>query len=292
MHIPPLTVEVRSLDAPQRLDQFLRRRFPEWGRRAVQRLIAGRQVAVNGRTVWLASWQVREGDRLTIAAAPEAKPAAVETFDEAWLVAEAADLIVLDKPAGLLSEPPRHRHAPNLRDLAIQRFGLLTLIHRLDRDTSGLVLLARDKATTRTLAAAFQSHSVMKEYVAVVHAPNRLAARGVIDARLDGHPQRSDMAAVVSRGGQHAITRYEVVASLAARQCVHLWPETGRMHQLRVHLAHLGAPILGDRLYGDASSALRLLLHAHKITLPGTEASPARTFAAPLPPGFGPCSAV
>jgi 23S rRNA pseudouridine1911/1915/1917 synthase len=277
---------VAGLAAPARLDQVLRSRFPTWGRQAVQRLIAARSVQVNARTVWLASWQVNNGDRIAIAEPPPPKPPAVTAWDDRWLLAVDEHLVVVDKPAGLLSEAPPYRQAANLHALAQARFGPLTLLHRLDRDTSGVLVLARTADAARTLSVAWQAHTVAKEYVAIVAAPNLLAATGRISARLAPHPQERERVVVVAKGGQGAVTRYAIVARAAGRCFVRLWPDTGRTHQLRVHLALLQAPILGDRLYGDPQAAPRLLLHARQITLPAVAGEGVRTFTAPLPPAF------
>lgn len=283
---PSVSFVVSGLPAAERLDKHLRRRFPGWGRQAVQRIIGQRQVQVNGRPVWLASWTVRNGDRIVVAAPPADKPAPATAFDDGWLIAEELDLIAVNKPAGLRVEPARQGDPANLRDLAIARFGPLTLFHRLDRDTSGVVLLTCSAALNRELAQAWQSHAVAKEYRAVVAAQGELATSGVIALRLAPDPSRRDQMVVVMRGGERAVTRYTVLGENAAGIVVQLWPETGRTHQLRVHLAHLGAAILGDRLYGDPASAPRLMLHAHQLRLPALAGTPPRTFAAPLPPGF------
>jgi 23S rRNA pseudouridine1911/1915/1917 synthase len=281
-----VTFTVAGLAAPARLDQVLRGRFPAWGRQAVQRLIGARRVQVNAKTVWLASWQVHNGDRVCIAEPPPPKPQPIAAWDDRWLLAEDEHVIVVDKPAGLLSEAPPYRAAPNLHALAQGRFGPLTLLHRLDRDTSGVMVLARTPEAARTLGAAWQSRAVAKEYVAIVAAPNRLEEAGRISARLAPHPQGRERMVVVEQGGQGAVTRYAVVAREAQRCFVRLWPETGRTHQLRVHLALLHAPILGDRLYGDPQTASRLLLHARQITLPALAGEGQRSYTAPLPPEF------
>lgn len=281
------SIVVQGLQQPARLDRVLRTAYPQAGRQTVQRLIGAGQVMVNGQTVWLSSWLVRNGDRLALLAEPPAKPAQMDAFNDAWIIALENDLIAVDKPAGLLSEPTRAPGTANLLDLAKARFGSLTLFHRLDRDTSGVVLLTRGGPVNRYLDGAFKAGAVQKEYLAVTAASNRLAGPGVIDARLDSHPSRRDMVAVVERGGQRAVTRYEVVAEAQGLQWVRLWPETGRTHQLRVHLASLGAPIAGDRLYNPAwQQAARLLLHACRITLPAMDGWPERTFSAPLPADF------
>jgi 23S rRNA pseudouridine1911/1915/1917 synthase len=279
-----ILVPVRNLPQPTRLDRVLRVAYPQAGRQAVQRLIGAGQVRVNGQTVRLSSWLVRSSDRLTLQAEPPVKPAQPTAFDDAWIVAQDDSLVAVAKPAGLLSEPARAPGVANLLELAAARFGPLTLFHRLDRDTSGVVLLTRGGAINRYLDAAFKAGAVQKEYLAVVASPNRLTGQGTIAARLGPHPSRRDRMAVVERGGQHAVTRYEIIAEAEGLQWVRLWPETGRTHQLRVHLAWLGAPIVGDRLYNpDGKPAPRLMLHACQITLPARDGWPERRFIAPLP---------
>jgi 23S rRNA pseudouridine1911/1915/1917 synthase len=277
----------QSLAQPTRLDRLLRARFPEWGRQAVQRLITAGKVQVNGRAVWLCSWEVSNNDRVTILEMPVAKEPPPAQFAESWLIAQEADLIVVNKPAGLLSEPTPWRTVANLRDLAIARFGPLVLFHRLDRDTSGVVLLTRPGPINQYLDAVFKAHTVQKEYLAIVRSPNRLAAEGVIRTRLAPHPRRRDQMMVVERGGQLAVTRYRISAEKEQQQLVRLWPETGRTHQLRVHLAHLDAPIIGDRLYGPQPDPdQRLLLHAYQLILPASADYPQRSFQAPAPGDF------
>lgn len=300
---PELAFTAAGLADEARLDQVLRRRFPQWGRQAVQRLIAARGVQINGKTVWLASWQVRNGDRITIAQAPAAKPPPLAAWDESWLIFSDEHVVAVDKPSGLLAEKPPHRDAPNLQALAEARFGPLILVHRLDRDTSGIVVLARTAAANRVLSAAFREHTLEKRYLAIVAAPNLLGESGTIRALLGPDPQHRERMAVMPKGGQRAVTRYMVMARQPDRQLVQLWPETGRTHQLRVHLAYMNAPILGDRLYGDKDAAPRLLLHAYSLRLPplteedagngageDVEAGAAkacyRVFTAPPPPEF------
>lgn len=279
---------ISGLAGVQRLDRALRARYPQSGRQAIQHLIGRHQVLVNGRAVWLASWQVSNGDTISVLAAPAHLPDQPTAFDATWLLADDGDLLAVNKPAGLLSEPKRGADRPSLLELASARFGALTLFHRLDRDTSGVILLTRGGAINRTLTQAFQQNLISKEYYAVVAAPNRLEQSGVIDMRLRPSSRRRDCMEVAAKGGQRAVTRYVVLMATAERAWVQLFPETGRQHQLRVHLAQLDAPILGDRLYGVATSAPRLMLHAHRIELPTALVGAVRSFVAPLPPGFTP----
>jgi RluA family pseudouridine synthase len=285
----PARFQAAKLTKPTRLDRVLRDEFPEWGRQAVQRAIGAGKVRLNGRAVRLASWEVHNGDRVEVADPPAAKTQVASQWDEAWIVAETAELIAVNKPAGLLSEPTRFSPAANLLDLAKQRFGEVILFHRLDRDTSGLLLLTRPGPINKYLTAAFQNHTVKKEYVAVVAHPHSLDSTGIIDVRLGPDPDRRDRMLAVPRGGQRAVTRYVLEDQQGSFQLVRLYPETGRTHQLRVHLAHLGAPILGDRLYGpQPPKHVRLLLHSHRIVLPAAEGRAEQTFEAALPTGFWP----
>ncbi|MGL4650548.1 MAG: RluA family pseudouridine synthase, partial [Caldilineaceae bacterium] len=287
--------------APTRLDRALRDQFPAWGRKAVGQAIYQGQVWVNGKQIWLSSWEVRNGDRVELRMAPP--PASVpddgpRTFDPAWLIADDGDLLAVHKPSGLLSEATRWGKGANLRDLAQAHFGDVILFHRLDRDTSGVLLLTRPGKVNKWLAAAFQSRQVQKQYLALVRAPAPLQAEGTLHHFLAPDEKRMDKMAVVAKGGQHAVTRFALGSVLTGEpsdmQQVSLWPETGRTHQLRVQLAHVGAPILGDILYGNPADAPRLMLHAWRIALPersathGLEAAPARAFEALLPPDFGP----
>lgn len=276
-----------NLAKPTRLDRVLREQFPNWGRQAVQKLIGTSKIRLNGRVIRLSSWEVRNGDRLEVTDPPAAKPVGPTAWNDRWLIAEEPDLIAVNKPAGLLAEATRFSPASNLLDLAKARFGDVILFHRLDRDTSGLVLLTRPGPVNQYLDAAFKNHTILKEYVAVVHKSNSLTEEGIIDARLGPSTKRRDQMMVVPRGGQRAVTRYSIADEAAGKQLVRLTPETGRTHQLRVHMAHLGAPIMGDRLYGpQPPHGPRLLLHAHRLELPAADNFPARQFVAEIPSGF------
>lgn len=185
-------------------------------------------------------------------------------------------LLVLAKPSGLLSQPGL---GPELADSLIsraqRRWPEARLVHRLDRDTSGLILLARDATSHRLLSAAFAERRVRKTYLARVHGVPAVRG-GWIDqplARIATRPPRYGVVAV-ARGGKPALSRWRRLAPPGARPfcALLLQPHTGRSHQLRVHLAWLGHPLLGDPLYGDAQAdallqVSRLQLHAAGLRL-------------------------
>ena len=183
-------------------------------------------------------------------------------FRDPWLLA-------LAKPSGLLSQPGL---GPELADSLIsraqQRWPEARLVHRLDRDTSGLILLARDADTHRLLSAAFADRRVHKTYLARVQGVP--AARGgLIDQPLARLATRPPLYGVVpvTAGGKPALTRWRQLDPRRHGNTLLLQPHTGRSHQLRVHLAWLGHPVLGDPLYGDPASAPRLQLHAVGLRL-------------------------
>lgn len=267
---------VQPDEAQGRLDKVLRAHYPDWGRQAVSRLLQNRQVRVNGKTVWLGSWKVAAGDRVEVTNPPKDKPQAINRFDPAWVVADEGDLMVVAKPAGMLSQAVRTGDQDNLLFLVQQAYDPdVRLFHRLDRDTSGLTVLTRPGPVNAYLDRAFKKRLVLKEYVAVIRDSSKLEDQGVLREYLDRHPHRRDMMQVVERGGKYAHTRYQLEEETPLGVRIRLWPETGRTHQLRVQLANLSAPIVGDRLYGGESHA-RLLLHAERLLLPEFESFPER----------------
>jgi len=264
-----LKVRVTAKENDLRLDKFLKLRFPEWGRNAIKKLVNSRKIVVNGRSVWLGSWQLKTNDLIKFYAVPKAKPAGFREFDPKWIIAEDDDLIAINKLSGLRSHASRAGGADNLLDLARSHWGELNLFHRLDRDTSGITLLTKNRRINQYLDKAFKSHEVEKTYLAVTSSKAQVDDQGIISSRIGNHPKRKDMRSVVGKGGQRAETRYEVIAEEAGKYLFSVHPVTGRTHQIRVHLRSLGVPILGDILYGEGKKAYpRLYLHAAKLVLP------------------------
>jgi tRNA pseudouridine32 synthase/23S rRNA pseudouridine746 synthase len=193
---------------------------------------------------------------------PRSDPGCCVLYADPWLLA-------LVKPSGLLSQPGL---GPELADSLIsraqERWPEVRLVHRLDRDTSGLILLARDATTHQALSAAFAERRVRKTYLAMVQG---LPADrgGIIDqplARIATRPPRYGVVPLEC-GGKSAFTRWRVLRRFVGSSLLLLQPRTGRSHQLRVHLAAIGHPVLGDPLYGDPASAPRLQLHAAGLQL-------------------------
>jgi 23S rRNA pseudouridine1911/1915/1917 synthase len=288
---------VETADAGTRLDRYLAQQRADLSRTRAQGLIARGLVRVDGR-VARASLALEAGQQVELA--PEApKPAAPPLRAEAIavpVVFEDEHLLVVDKPAGLVVHPaPGHqtgtlvnallgRLAPAADADGAQRPGI---VHRLDKDTSGLMVVARTEAAHANLAAQMKAHRTVKRYLALVegHMP---VAEGVIEAPIGRDPrQRQRMALVsVAGGGREARTRFRVLREARGRSLLELQLETGRTHQIRVHLASVGHPVVGDATYGRPQEPRppRQFLHAAHLEFAHPITGEWLTFDAPLPP--------
>lgn len=306
MKVQLLTVE--KDEAELRLDRWFKQHFPGLGHGRLEKLLRTGQVRVDGKRA-KAGVRLQPGQQVRVpptasAAAPQtvqqnSRPAArTNEQDVAWLrdaVLHRDDwVIALNKPAGLAvqggSRQPRHLDAM-LDALRFEADERPRLVHRLDKDTSGVLLLARSRRAAQALAAAFRDGAVRKTYWAAVAAVPRLA-RGRIDMPIGKQlgVAREKMAGD-PRGGAEAITDYAVAGTWKKQAAwLALRPLTGRTHQLRVHCAQIGHPILGDGKYGGKAAFLRgqpeikrLQLHAREIALPHPADGTTLRVVAPLP---------
>ncbi|GDX82764.1 pseudouridine synthase [Deltaproteobacteria bacterium] len=217
----------------------------------------------------------------------ELPPLVYDPPREPWLTVlhEDRDLVVIDKPAGLFSVPgvdPAHHDSAYARVLA--RWPLAQVVHRLDLSTSGLLVFALRRKSEAALRAQFQARTVEKVYVARVSG-NLQPDSGEVDLGIEPDLARPPLQRV-SATGRQSHTRWTVIAREAASTLVELRPTTGRQHQLRVHLAALGHPILGDTLYGPPealAAADRLCLHAHHLALNHPYSEDRLVFQSPVP---------
>lgn len=268
-----------EVSAETRLSQALVAELDEPMAAARRRVETG-AVYVDGRRVRDAQALVKPGSRVSVVLEASGESTAdvrARTAFTLEVLFEDAAVLVVNKPAGLPAQPTPDGER-SLLDLARKYLRKEPgLVHRLDRDTSGVTVFGKTKASTSSLAAAFREGRARKEYLAVV-GPG-LPERGLIDTPLQKDPSRPGRwRALRSGNGLAAVTRYERLTN-GATCLVALFPETGRTHQLRVHLASLGFPIVGDALYGGAAGP-RCLLHARRLEVNGAR------WEAPVPADF------
>ena len=272
-----ITVEAQG--ARQRLDRYLAERG-EWGSRAqVQRLISDGHVRLDGQVVKPAT-VLRAGQRIEVHLVPQTVTEGYKPEPIPLAVLHEDDwLLVIDKPPGLVVHPAPGHWGGTLVNALLHHWrgtrpGLDParpgIVHRLDKDTSGVLVIAKDGATLADLGHQFRRREVEKQYLAFVWGRLR-DATGTITAPIARHPvARQRMA--VRRGGRDALTTFEVIERYPHVTLLRLFPKTGRTHQIRVHLATIGHPIIGDAVYGRGRAravqvpAMRQALHAEQIT--------------------------
>lgn len=297
MPLPLESYPVTAAFAAMRLDHFLQRMLPRMSRTAIQDAIAMRVRLASGAPPKPAR-RLAVGDVVWIWPR-EARSEPDEALAPIVELASGPGWVAVDKPAGMASTPSARRPGEDL----VSRLGLAPA-HRLDRFTSGCILLSRDAATARHFDRAFRDRAVTKHYAAVVHG-KLTADHAQIDAPIGPAAHSRVPGRMAVRGdGAAASTHIAVLAHAPGRTLVRATPHTGRRHQLRVHLAHLGHAIVGDAIYaGDERRFVRLqlgqtvatepglrpgrhLLHAHELTFPDPASGQPITVRAPLPADF------
>ncbi|MDF2550033.1 MAG: ylyB [Chlamydiales bacterium] len=291
------TLFIQPEEEKLRLDQCLKQRFPMHSRTYFQYLIQKGLVLLNGQIAKKREL-VHTGDEvevefaLTEALSLEPEPIPLN------IIYEDADILVIDKPAGLIVHPapghPNHTFVNALiyhcqsqslgleEDMGTLRPGI---VHRLDKDTSGLLVAAKNLAAQQNLVAAFAERSVKKEYVAICHAST--FAEAFLKTPIGRHPRQRQMMAVLEEG-KEAISHFYPLAQGRELAFVKAEILTGRTHQIRVHLKHLQKPVLGDALYGHLSinkkyGVERQLLHAYRLQFPHPRTGEWIDLTAPLP---------
>ncbi len=285
-----LSLAVGAADAGERIDRFIAARGGISRGDARRALDAG-GVFLDGRRCKVAARSVREGQRVVVNLAEGGREAvAPPPLDRARLLYADAELAAVDKPAGVPSQPTLTTDRGTLPELVSALLGsAVTLVHRLDRETSGVTVFARTRAAAATLAAAFRDGAPEKTYLALcARAPS--PPEGRLDAALGKDPARAGLRRVDPRG-EPAATRYRTLRAGPLAALVEARPETGRTHQIRVHLAHVGAPLLGDARYGGPRrvgelSVPRVMLHARRLELAHPATGARLVLEAPVPDDF------
>ena len=291
-----------------RLDRFLISTIERVSRTYLQKLIRGGEVTVNDEIVKQPSRQLQNGDRVCLTLPP---PRPLDTLQPEEIsldiLYEDSHLIVLNKPAGMLVHPANSvntgtlvnallAHCTDLSGIGgVERPGI---VHRLDKGTSGILVVAKTDVVHRTLSVQFEQHSIARQYIAVVCGVP-IKTVGTIDAQIARSRRDRRRMTTVETDGRHAVTHYEVLEAFPKFAFVQLTLETGRLHQIRVHLQHIGHPVAGDAIYGGEQRALndadttelkqalahlkRQALHARLLGFVHPTTDENLTFSAPIP---------
>ena len=282
-------ISFTAYEEGSRLDSYATSRCPQLSRSHVQRLIEDGLVTVNGRAS-KSGYKMQSGDRIEVEI-PLPQPIAPQPEDiPLSIVYEDDDMLVIDKPAGLTVHPaPGHSehtlvnailaHCPALSINGSIRPGI---VHRLDKDTSGLMMIAKNDAAQRDLSNQIKSRSVLKQYTVLVHG-HLSPEEGVIEAPIGRDPSARKRMAIVA-SGRAARTRYSVLKYFKGYTLLEVTLETGRTHQIRVHMSATGFPVVGDAVYGKASNIVaRQFVHASRLGFNLPSNGKRVEFTAPLP---------
>jgi 23S rRNA pseudouridine1911/1915/1917 synthase len=285
-------------DEGDRLDVFMVRRFPGWSRTQLARQIDDGHVAVNGRVGGRVrpGMRIDAGDEVRVYLAQRTEPYAAPEKIPLTVLYEDRFLLVIDKPAGLTVHPGSGEKSGTMANALAYHFGELSrvqgpmrpgIVHRLDKDTSGVILVAKDDQTHHGLASQFRERTVRKTYLAVVRGVVELDA-DLVSAPIGAHKRMPTRMSVRFDVGRPSETFYEVVERFPRHTLVRCMPKTGRTHQIRIHMEFIGHPLVGDKLYGGTEPALlaycrRQALHAHRISFRHPVTGDEMTFESPMP---------
>jgi 23S rRNA pseudouridine1911/1915/1917 synthase len=291
-----IKLTVPGEQARQRLDRFLAQSLPAFSRARLQTLIRDEFVILNGKAARPREL-LRAGDTVELREPEIEKVEAQPEQIKLDVIFEDDDLLVLNKPAGIVMHPgaghQQHTlvnallaHCQNLSGIGgKERPGI---VHRLDKETSGALVVAKNDATHRDLSSQFAARTMTKIYLALVAGILRKKT-GIIDKAIARHPVHRQRMSIARRQGRSAKTEYRVIRSGADISLVECTLHSGRTHQIRVHLHHLGHPVLGDKLYGGkrAGDYPRQMLHAWKLAFRHPRSGDEMSFEAPVPSDFG-----
>ena len=286
-------LDASTADAQKRLDQFLHDRLPQYSRSRLQDWIGQGRVEVNG-SPGKRSYLLKGSERIQVNPAELAPLRAVAEDLPIEILYEDDDVIAVNKPAGMVVHAGAGRHSGTLTNALVHRFGKLSkvggdlrpgIVHRLDRFTSGVILVARTDAAHRHLAAQFSGREVEKTYLALVHGRLK-SGTGRIATPITRDPVRRTRMTTKLDRGRTALTEFRVLERFERFSYLEVKIGTGRTHQIRVHLSSIGHPVAGDRLYGaPANSELagRFFLHAQRIVFTSPSIGKRIVVSAPLP---------
>ena len=280
----------------QRLDAYLAEEYPQFSRSFLKSLIEQEHITLNGERT-KAGTKVKEGDEIVLRL-PEVEGTSVAPQDiPLEIVYQDSDIAVINKPQGMVTHPAPGNYDETLVNAILYHIGDLSgingelrpgIVHRLDKDTSGLLVIAKNDAAHKALSEQIADKKARRIYWALVYG-NIKANDGVVDTLIGRDPRDRKKMAVLKAGGREAVTRYRILERYGEYTLVECELETGRTHQIRVHMKHIGHPVAGDPVYSRQKDRFGLsgqLLHARKLELTHPRTGERMIFEAPLPEYF------
>lgn len=291
-----INLEVLDSDSGKRVDVFLTEKIEGYSRTYFKKLIEDDMVKIDGRAK-KANYKLSAGQNLDITL-PDPVELEVEPEDiEIDVVYEDDDLLVVNKPQGMVVHPAHGNYSGTLVNGLLKRCDGLSgingiirpgIVHRIDKDTSGIIVVAKTNEAHMDLSRQLKEHSINRKYIALLEGRLKEEA-GTIDAPIGRDPANRKKMAVVNKNSKNAITHYKVLELFESNTLIEARLETGRTHQIRVHMAHIGHPVVGDPVYGYRKQKFKLngqLLHAALLGFVHPRTKEYMEFTAPLPGYF------
>lgn len=286
---------IEAQEAGQRLDRYLSKNIEEYSRSAIQTIIREGNVTINDR-IGKSNYRLKQGDKISVSVSPLSKPQLIPENIHLDIIYQDDDIAVINKPQGMVVHPAAGNYSGTLVNALLYHFDSLStinsefrpgIVHRIDKDTSGLLVIAKNNFSHLSLAKQIQNREVVRVYHAITE-DNWKEDEGTISAPI-GRSLADRKKMAVIEDGRQAVTHYRVLERFGSHTYMELKLETGRTHQIRVHLSHLKRPIIGDPVYGRRKQMFNLkgqALHALKLTLTHPRNNEIMTFHAPLPEYF------
>lgn len=291
----PLTVRVNEGDTGTRADRFLASALDDFSRSALKKLFDTGKITLDGKAV-SAHHMTRAGEEFTVELPQPTEAKARPEKIELAIVFEDSEIVIVDKAAGMVVHPAKGHHTGTLVNALLYHCKDLSgiggeirpgIVHRLDKESTGLIAVAKTDAAHASLSAQLADRSMGREYLAVVSGPVN-DDTGTIDIPIGRHPVYRKKISVKTDRPRNAVTHYETLERFNEAAYIKVKLVTGRTHQIRVHMAAIGHPLIGDSLYGKKKSSMiaRPALHACKLTLIHPKTGKVETFTADPPADF------
>jgi len=292
------TIDLEALDSDngKRIDVFLSEKIVEYSRTYFKKLIEDEIVMIDGKTR-KANYKLKPGDKVVVTL-PEPVELEVKPEDiDIDIVYEDDELLVVNKPQGMVVHPAHGNYSGTLVNGLLKRCHGLSgingvirpgIVHRIDKDTSGIIVVAKTNEAHMALSLQLKEHSINRKYIALLEGRLK-EERGTIDAPIGRDPSNRKRMAVVNKNSKNAVTHYKVLELFDSNTLIEAKLETGRTHQIRVHMAYIGHPVVGDPVYGYKKQRFKLngqLLHAALLGFIHPKTQEYMEFTAPLPDYF------